>query len=710
MATNQAAVTDDISTGRLAAGTSNPTASPGSASARKRRIAYFVSRFPTTTETFILRELNAVTSVNAVETDLYALFPTPEGVVQPAARPWLGRVRRSRPLSSFRDLARWALRRPLRVASSIALICFDYRRSPKMLLRALATVPIGASCANGLVEGSTDHVHAHFATYPALAAWICRRLCGVSYSFTVHAHDLYMHQHGLERRTRDAAYVVSISEFNRDLLREIAPPSVPIHVIHCGVELDKYSFRARAPRPDGPVRALCVAALREKKGHKLLFDALASGKRGLDRITLEVVGNGLLREELESYAAKRGLSSRVTFHGSLTEPEVAKQLDQADLFVLPSIVEQSGDAEGIPVALMEAMAAGVPVVSSRITGIPELVRDGSTGVLVEPGDASDLADKLVAVLDDPAATRERTQSARRLIEQEFELHSSAGRMLELFEEDPPAPNGDMKRPRRGTPSGILRPPLVLAYHAVGKLPAALDPEGLMVPPDELRAQIEHLLERKYRFVTSADFAQRLHSGNSLNGVCALTFDDGSLDNATVLPDILASLDVPATLFVCPGLLGKPHPWIEPEAGIRLMDRQELYYASQLDFIEIGSHTHAHADLVDVTLEHAHREMVSSKHELEVLIGKPVLSFAYPYGRYSGPCPAAAEAAGYTSAATCGLQGGWTPYELRRELIAPGDLPLRFGLKARGLYRPLVSSPPARWRRQFKAGARSAARA
>jgi hypothetical protein len=90
-----------------------------------------------------------------------------------------------------------------------------------------------------------------------------------------------------------------------------------------------------------------------------------------------------------------------------------------------------------------------------------------------------------------------------------------------------------------------------------------------------------------------------------------------------------------------------------------------------------------------------------------MIGMPVPSFAFPYGRYSPACPAAADAAGYTSAATCGLQGGWTPYELRRELIAPGDLPLRFDLKARGLYRPLVSSPPARLRRRLRQGLRNA---
>jgi peptidoglycan/xylan/chitin deacetylase (PgdA/CDA1 family) len=353
---------------------------------------------------------------------------------------------------------------------------------------------------------------------------------------------------------------------------------------------------------------------------------------------------------------------------------------------------------------MEAMAAGVPVVTSRITGVPELVRDGETGWLAEPGDVSDLADKLLAVLEDPRAARERAENGRQLVEREFELHSSAQRLIELFGTGKARRIGQRasapaKRLHRR--SALLQPPLVLAYHAVGKLPPALDPERLMVPREELRAQVEQLLERRYRFVTSAEFAERLHARKALRGVCALTFDDGSVDNATILPELLAELEVPATLFVCPGLLGKPHPWIEPEAGVRLMDREELVAVSRQDLIEIGSHTHAHADLADATLEHAHREMVASKLELEELIGMPVSSFAYPYGRYSRACPAAAEAAGYTSAATCGLQGGWTPYELRRELIAPGDQPLRFALKARGLYRPLVSSSPGRLRRRLR---------
>jgi peptidoglycan/xylan/chitin deacetylase (PgdA/CDA1 family) len=164
--------------------------------------------------------------------------------------------------------------------------------------------------------------------------------------------------------------------------------------------------------------------------------------------------------------------------------------------------------------------------------------------------------------------------------------------------------------------------------------------------------------------------------------------------------VLEQLDVPATLYVCPGQLGEPHPWLEPESGVRIMGREQLLETARLPFIEIGSHTIRHADLANATEEEAYREMAESKRVLEDMLGQPVTSFAYPYGHYSPACPAAAERAGYKSAATCGLRGGWRPYELQRELIAPGDWRLRFELKARGLFRPLVDSPPMRLRRRL----------
>jgi peptidoglycan/xylan/chitin deacetylase (PgdA/CDA1 family) len=241
---------------------------------------------------------------------------------------------------------------------------------------------------------------------------------------------------------------------------------------------------------------------------------------------------------------------------------------------------------------------------------------------------------------------------------------------------------------------VRRPPLVLAYHSIGSVPREHDPDALTVPAETFVSHVEHLKARNYRFVKSSEFARLLRAGSSLDGICALTFDDGSMDNATVLPGLLEKLDVPATLYVCPGLLGKPHPWLRPEAGVRIMNADELDGVSRLDLVEIGSHTNQHMDMSLVGGEEAYEEMASSKRVLEDMIGKPVESFAYPFCRYSPVCPAAAERAGYTSA-VAGPAGSWRPYELRRELMDPRDGRLRFALKSRDVFRPLVNSAP--WR-------------
>jgi colanic acid/amylovoran biosynthesis glycosyltransferase len=420
----------------------------GGRRARQYRLAYFVSRFPTTTETFVVRELNAVAARPGIEADLFALFPTPKGVVQESARRWVGEVHRPRPLSCLAHLARWTLRRPLRTTSTLALIVKDHAANPGVLIRALVAFGGATIHARTLETLETDHVHAHFASYPALAAWICHRLTGIPYSFTAHAHDLYVQPLGVPRRAAEAAFVVSISEFNQRLLRELAPSSAPIHIVHCGVDTDRYRFASHEPSPTGPVRALCVASLCERKGHRVLFEALARGGPQLERIELDLVGDGHLRHELEATAERLGLGARVRFHGDLTEQAVATMLDQADVFVLPSIIERNGNTEGIPVALMEAMAAGLPVVTSRLTGIPELVREGGTGLLADPGDVRSLARKLSELLADPEAGTIRAESARALVEREFSLESSAARLLTLFtgERAASAPPSEPTRP------------------------------------------------------------------------------------------------------------------------------------------------------------------------------------------------------------------------------------------------------------------------
>jgi glycosyltransferase involved in cell wall biosynthesis len=205
-----------------------------------------------------------------------------------------------------------------------------------------------------------------------------------------------------------------------------------VHVVHCGVDPQAWPARPRAAPAQGPVRALCVASLEEKKGHRVLLRALAGADGSLGRVELDLVGPGALRGELEALARALGLGDRVRFHGALPEPHVAALLGRADLFVLASVVERSGFMEGIPVALMEALAAGVPVVATRLSGVPELVRDGDTGLLAEPGDAASLRAALERAIGDPDAALRRAVAGRALVEREFDAVAGAARIAELI--------------------------------------------------------------------------------------------------------------------------------------------------------------------------------------------------------------------------------------------------------------------------------------
>jgi glycosyltransferase involved in cell wall biosynthesis len=396
------------------------------------KVAYVVSRFPHVTETFVVRELDGVDAAADLDVELFSLFPAAGGTVHPAARAWLGRRRGGSPWGALRGLAWWLCHRPRALLGCVGAVARAYSRDPRRLVRALATVALASDHARAVRRLGVRHVHAHFASYPAIAAWTARALAGCSYSFTAHAHDIFRDQSLLPRLMADARFVVTISEYNRRFLERHNPAGTPVHVVHCGVDPAGWPVRLRAMPREGPVRVLCVAALEEKKGHRVLLRALADGGPHLARAELHLAGPGPLRGELEELARTLGLGDRVRFHGALSEPEVAALLDRADVFVLASIVERSGFMEGIPVALVEALAVGVPVVATRLSGVPELVRDGETGLLAEPGDAASLAAALERAIAEPDAARRRAGAGRALVEREFDAAASAARIAELI--------------------------------------------------------------------------------------------------------------------------------------------------------------------------------------------------------------------------------------------------------------------------------------
>lgn len=400
------------------------------------RVAYLVSRFPTVSETFVVRELDAVDGTDGIDVEVYSLFAERPGPIHPVSERWAARRRRPGIGSALRGVAWFAVRRPAALARVVGRVVIAHGRRPRRLARALATVPIAASHALDMRARGVDHVHAHWATYPALAAWAIQRLSGITYSFTAHAHDVYVDQSMLDVKIREARVVVTISDFNRGFLANFgAGTASPVAVVRYGVDLERFRYRERELPGDGPIRALCVATLQEKKGHRFLFEALAGTDGAPARVELDLVGGGDMRTELERLASTLGLAERVRFYGPLTEPQVAALLDGADLLVLPSIVARDGQMEGLPNVLIEALASGVPVVSTRLSGTPELVREGETGTLAEPADAVSLRaalERALSQLSDPQVARARGRAGRAAVEARHDLRASADQMAALF--------------------------------------------------------------------------------------------------------------------------------------------------------------------------------------------------------------------------------------------------------------------------------------
>jgi glycosyltransferase involved in cell wall biosynthesis len=396
------------------------------------RIGYIVSKFPSNTETFIAREMGAI-KARGQQISLFSLVTQPEAVVHPEAEPFVPGLVHA-PAWSLRVVTAqfyWLGRRPGRYLSSWTLALAGNIRSPRFFVRALAVVPTAAWYAREALDRDLDRVHAHWATHSGLAAWVVGRLTGLPYSITAHAHDIFVDHSMLERKLRDADFVAVISEFNRSYLAGLYGDSVTSNftLVRCGVDLERFAPESEQPQRQSAPVILCIGSLEEYKGHAVLFRALEQLRETGVAMQVRLVGTGPLRSTLEADVQQRNLQSVVTFLGALPSDEVVQELRNSDIVVQPSIITSRGKMEGIPVALMEAGASARPVVASRLSGIPELIENEATGLLVTPGDASELAIAIGRLIDDPAMRQSLGSAARRRVATEFGVDANADRLL-----------------------------------------------------------------------------------------------------------------------------------------------------------------------------------------------------------------------------------------------------------------------------------------
>jgi colanic acid/amylovoran biosynthesis glycosyltransferase len=406
---------------------------------RRLKVAYVMSRFPKLTETFVLYEMLAVEE-QGVDVELYPLLREREPILHPDAIPLCERAH-FQPFLSWpilRSQLIYLRRSPRTYLATLWRLLRGTWGSLNFFTGALAIFPKSAHAARLMAADGVDHVHCHFSNHPAVAGFVIRRLTGIPFSFTAHGSDLHVDRRMLCAKVAEAAFVVPVSDYNRELIIEECGPGVrgKLAVIHCGV--DTQFFRPAETNVEGPFSIVCVGKLHEVKGQTYLVEACRLlAEAGVDLICT-LIGDGPDRRALTQQIANSGLEGRVTILGERDRLQIAALLDTAHVLAAPSVPTRSGKREGIPVVLMEAMSAGLPVVASRLSGIPELVADGVSGLLVPPRDAAGLADALRRLHEDPSLRRALGGNGRETIIREFDVRKNAAELVRRFESARPA--------------------------------------------------------------------------------------------------------------------------------------------------------------------------------------------------------------------------------------------------------------------------------
>ena len=390
------------------------------------RVGYVLKRYPRYSETFIVNEILAHERAG-LAIEIFSLRPPNDTHFQDA----VSRVRAPvtyLPCDGVKAVDIWTA---VEEAASLlpgVLAKLEIALGEEMIDTFHALVLAREAHARGLT-----HLHAHFGTSPTTVARLAAHFAGLSYSFTAHAKDIFhesVRQDDLARKLRDAAAVATVSDYNVKFLRGgYETSAAQLQRIYNGLDLEQFRFQppiARAPH------VVAVGRLVEKKGFEDLVDACAVLKARGAKFSCAMIGTGPLEIKLRKQIDRLGLVGMVELLGPRPQYEIIRLVQSAAVLAAPCIVGEDGNRDGLPTVLLEAMALGTPCVSTDVTGIPEVVRDGETGLLTPQHDPRALANALERLLTEPQLSVNLAVHARELIESEFDVNKNAAIQREMF--------------------------------------------------------------------------------------------------------------------------------------------------------------------------------------------------------------------------------------------------------------------------------------
>jgi glycosyltransferase involved in cell wall biosynthesis len=401
------------------------------------RLAYMITGYPYPSHTFIQNEVRALRSLGVDVTTFAHRAAIPDEILSPADRDAHATTTPLRPFRFgpyLRAHIRALLTNPGGYRRGLREAIRMRREGPQGLVWQLFYFGQAIVLWHHCRRAGLRHIHTHFANVGADVTLLAVTVGGGSWSwsFTMHGPtELYdVSWFRLGAKVESAAFVVCISDFARSQLMGLVAAEHwgKLSVVHCGVDTTALAPRTSdGRRQDWPVGVVCVGRLVPVKGQLVLLEAVAELVRAGYDVELALVGGGEMRDVLADAARRLGIDDHVELPGPLSHPDVLERIRAADVFCLPSF------AEGVPIVLMEAMALGLPVVTTRVMGIPELVEDGVSGLVVSPGSRDALVDAMRRLIDDRGLRDRLGAAGRERVESDYVLAASAEQLRALFE-------------------------------------------------------------------------------------------------------------------------------------------------------------------------------------------------------------------------------------------------------------------------------------
>ena len=382
--------------------------------------AYLFEKFPSFSQTFCAREVKALRR-QGLE---FPVFSLRRPVDEPTQNELADGVVHYLPEKFDEILAGDAgMRRSARSAQEKLKALWGSEKEKKRIYEALWLGP-------KLREARVGHVHVHFAGMAARTAFWLKELFGINYSITAHANDIFRDEppERLAQIFAAAAVVVTVSDFSVRYLQKHYPSlSAKFFRVYNGIEMDRFW---PSDFPSGRSLILSVGRYIEKKGFGDLIEACARlGERDFE---CQIIGHGPLEEDLKLQANRLGLATRVVMNGPKTEAEIRELLSRSSLFVLPCLNASDGAVDNLPTVIMEAMAASLPVVSTAVAGVPEMVLEGKTGFVVAEKNPEALAERMARLIDDKNLAREMGSAGRELCRELFDDSRTSACLLEVL--------------------------------------------------------------------------------------------------------------------------------------------------------------------------------------------------------------------------------------------------------------------------------------